>query len=202
MTGLTLCGEKLPRAAHVCAFFRSPEEKYATLAPFFGDVLREGDRIINVVEEAGRNAHIRHLEAAGLPATDAMQGGDLSVRTCEETYARNGQLDLENMLHMLGGVLESSKAEGRCVRTCGEMNWVMRSPGNLARVLDYESRVNDFLPRFECTLMCVYDLTNMSATVVSDILATHPYAIINGRLRPNPYAVPAAEYRNLLRQMT
>ena len=62
-----------------------------------------------------------------------------------------------------------------------------------------EARVNDFVPTFECTLLCVYDLTSTPAAMVADILATHPDAIVNGRPRANPYAVDPSEYNEMLR---
>ena len=44
-------------------------------------------------------------------------------------------------------------------------------------------------------MLCVYDLASTPARLMSDILATHPFAVINGRLRANPYAVdPDVDY--------
>ena len=63
----------------------------------------------------------------------------------------------------------------------------------------YEARVNYLLPDFSCTLVCAYDLALTPAALVSDILATHPAAIVKGRLRPNPFYVQPDEYLEMLR---
>jgi len=39
-------------------------------------------------------------------------------------------------------------------------------------------------------VMCTYDLSKFSATVVMDILRTHPVVIISGVLQENPFFVP------------
>ena len=195
-----LCGQEVPVAGHVCAFFRTEEEKYAILAPFFDETIRAGDQIINVVDEAAPERHITRLQEAGVPVSQALSQGTLRVSTCEETYTRNGRLDLEGVIDMLRKALEAASREGRCIRTCGEMTWVARSPWAANAAMEYEARVNGLLATTPCTLLCVYDLTQMPGGLVSDILATHPFAIVNGRLRANPFAVPAGEYLQMLRE--
>jgi hypothetical protein len=196
---VTLCGERLPGPGHVCAFFDSRQEKYDMLASYFGDAIRAGDRIINVVDQARKDDHLTQLDRAHVPVREALARHQMEVLTSEETYLRDGVQDLEGMLDLLRGALESAHREGRCVRTCGEMNWIGRSSIPIERVLEYEAKVNQFVPTFDCTLVCLFDTADMSAALVSDILATHPFAIIKNRLRPNPYYVAPDEYLGMLR---
>ena len=79
------------------------------------------------------------------------------------------------------------------------MNWVERGMVPVEDVIEYEVRVNELLPDFECTLLCVYDLARTPASLLSDILATHPFAIINGQLRKNPHYVEPQAYLDMLR---
>jgi hypothetical protein len=193
-----LCGQEVPVAGHICAFFNSNEEKYSTLAPFFADAIQAGDTVIDVMEESSCAEHVEALSGKGIDVRAAVEGGRLRLSTCEQTYQRNGKLDLDAVLDMLSETLHAARNEGRCVRTCGEMNWIAGSRAT-SRAMEYEARVNEFVPTFECTLMCVYDLAQTPSTLMSDILATHPFAVINGRLRANPYAVEPAEYMKMLR---
>lgn len=195
-----LCGQEIPHAGHICAFFDSRNEKYSVLAPYFTDGINEGDRIINVVDAGERDHHLRELKRAGVPVDDAMGRGQYQLLTAEETYLREGAVDLDGMLELLRQTLESAERDGTRVRTCGEMNWVARSSMTTERVMEYEARVNDFVPTFQCSLLCVYDLALMRSGIVADILATHPAAIINGQLRPNPYFVEPADFVEMLRQ--
>jgi hypothetical protein len=195
-----LCGETLREPGHICAFFDSREEKYDTIAPFFIDGIAAGDQIINVVEAAVLEDHRAALEAARVPLRHATESQQLRILTAEETYLKDGEMQLDAMLQMLYDVLSSARDEGRGVRTCGEMNWIRHAQVSQQKVLEYEARVNYFVPTFECTLLCVYDLAQTPAALVSDLLATHSFAIVKGRLRPNPYHVKADEYLEMLRQ--
>jgi hypothetical protein len=49
-------------------------------------------------------------------------------------------------------------------------------------------------------LVCVYDLNKHSASVVIDILRTHPMVIVGGVLQENPLYVPPEELLRELRQ--
>lgn len=194
-----LCGQEVPRAGHICAFFDSSEEKYEVLASYLGDAIASGDRVIDVVEARSREDHIRGMTDAGVDMSGAIERGQLHVGTCEETYYREGGLDLEGVLDMLRHELGAARDAGVCVRTAGEMNWVARDESQRQRALEYEARVNEFLPDFDCTLLCVYDLAHTPSTMIADILATHPFAIVKGRLRANPWVIETGKYMEMLR---
>ena len=196
---ITLCGEKIDRPGHVCAFFDSRTEKYDTLAAYFAEGLAEGERIINVVDGDARSEHMHQVKARNVPLEDAIAGDDFTLLTSEETYLKDGAMDLEGMMDLLRDALETARTEGRRVRTCGDMTWVSRTRVPMQRVMEYEARVNELVPTFDCTLLCVYDLADVTTTLMSDILATHPFAILNGRARANPYYIPPAEYLEMLR---
>ena len=193
-----LCGTEVPKAAHICAFFDSTQEKYEVVASYLGEALRAGDRVIDVMEARSRDEHVHGLVRGGIDVEAAIGNGQLVLSTCEEVYYRDGSLDLDAVLEMLSDALRSAQDGGRFVRTCGEMNWVARDPSLRQRALEYEARVNRFLPSFDCTLLCVYDLADTPATMITDILATHPYAIVKGRLHANPWAVDPNDYLSML----
>ncbi len=195
---ITLCGEPVVRPGHICAFFDSRSEKYEILAPYFNEGLAAGDHVINVVDADSRGEHLRNLAENDVVLEPAMTTGQMRVLTSEETYLKEGTYDLEGMLELLRETLETARRDGHRVRTCGEMNWIERSEISSQRVMEYEARVNQFLPTFDCTLLCVYDLAHTRPAMLSDILATHPFAIIKGRARPNPYFVPPEEYLEMM----
>jgi hypothetical protein len=195
-----LCGEEVPHAGHICAFFDTRGEKYSVLAPYFAEGIAEGDRIINVVDAKDREQHIQTLTQAKVPLSEAMERGQVQLLTAEETYLKEGTLNLDGMLDMLREALETAEREGINVRTCGEMNWIGRSDMPTEEVLSYEARVNDFVPTFQCTLVCVYDVARLRPGMVADLLATHPTSIIDGQLRSNPLFVEPEAFLEKLRQ--
>lgn len=199
MRTVHLCGEVLPHPGHVCAFFDSRQQKYEILIPFTKDAIAAGDDVINIVDSRDRAAHIDALLQSGVPVQDAMRNGQLSVFTSEQTYLRDGEDVLPSLLEFLRDALDRAHQQEHRLRTWGEMNWVERGIVPFEDVLEYEARVNELLPDFECTLLCIYDLAHTPSSLMTDILSTHPYAIINGRLRKNSFYVEPHEYLDMLR---
>ena len=199
MRTVHLCGQVLPHPGHVCAFFDSRDQKYDVLVPFTKDAIAAGDDVINIVDSRDRAAHIDTLSQSGVPVDDVMSNGQLSVFTSEQTYLRAGGDVLPSLLEFLRDALERAHQQEHCLRTWGEMNWVARGVVPIEEVLEYEARVNELLPGFECTLVCIYDLAHTPPSLMTDILSTHPYAIINGRLRENSFFVQPHEYLEILR---
>ena len=80
------------------------------------------------------------------------------------------------------------------------MTWALRDMPGTDELMEYESRVNHFTQKHDCTLMCVYDVNKFSGRAVMDVLATHPMVVMGDRLYENPYYVEPQEYlRKLLR---
>ena len=193
-----LCGEPAPQPSHICAFVDSHDAKYEMLAEYFRDAISAGDQLINIVEAEVMDDHVRQLEARDVPVRQAIETKHLTLNDAESTYLRDGTVDVDGVFDLVRETLARGVKEGRSVRTCGDMSWISRAPDTFKAVMAYEARVNLLLPSCECTLLCLYDLARMPAYLVTDVMATHEYAILNGRLRRNPYFVPPTEYLDML----
>jgi hypothetical protein len=56
------------------------------------------------------------------------------------------------------------------------------------------------LPNYDDAVVCTYDLSRFEASVVMDIMRTHPMVVIGGILQENPFFVPPDEMLNELRE--
>ena len=78
--------------------------------------------------------------------------------------------------------------------------WALGDSPGVQDLLEYETRVNYFLPKYDDMVVCTFDLTKFSGSVVMDILRTHPMAIIGGILQENPFFVPPDEFLREIRE--
>jgi hypothetical protein len=100
---------------------------------------------------------------------------------------------------MLEDVLKAAESSPfKRVRTCGDMSWALREMPGTDELMEYESRVNVFTQKHDCTLMCVYDVNKFSGRAVMDVLATHPMVVMGDRIYENPYYVEPAQYLRTL----
>jgi hypothetical protein len=72
-----------------------------------------------------------------------------------------------------------SRVEAALVDKAGVDSW-----------LEYETRVNYVVPKYDDPVICTYDLSKFGAGMVMDMMRTHPVVIIGEVLQENPFFVP------------
>jgi hypothetical protein len=190
---IKLCGQDLHAPGHICAFFDSRDQQYDVLSPYYQEGLDQGEEVLTIVDANERENHCRRMRDRGVPVDAAMANGQLQVFSSEETYTIDGRFESDRMFKLLEGALASSKQRGHRVRTSGVMDWTARGYPGTTELLDYESHVNVLVPEYDCTLLCVYDLVDLSGPMVMDILRTHPFVIHGHNVLQNPYYTPPVQ---------
>src|SRR5205085_4644000 len=85
-------------------------------------------------------------------------------------------------------------------RLVAHMEWALLDKPGVYDLLEYETRLNYLLPKYDDPVICTYDLSKFSASVVMDIMRTHPVVIIGGVLQENPFFVPPDQFLLELRR--
>jgi hypothetical protein len=203
MQPVRLAGSVISRSCHICAFFHSKEEQYRVLMPFFKDGVERGDRCFHILDPKYHDEHVRRLKQEGINVADARAKGLLDVRTWNEAHVEGGRFDQERWL---GKVLElldpARRTPGTRARGFANMEWALEEFHGTGRLVEYETRLNYYLPKYVDTapIVCTYDLNRFGAEVVMDIMRTHPMVIIGGILQENPFFVPPDEMLRELRE--
>jgi hypothetical protein len=70
------------------------------------------------------------------------------------------------------------------------MEWALVDLPGVEDLIEFETRVNHVIPKYDDTVICTYDLTKFGASVVIHALRTHPVVIIGGLMQENPFFVP------------
>jgi MEDS: MEthanogen/methylotroph, DcmR Sensory domain len=188
---LQLDGRTLGHHRHICAFFHSVDEEHRVLRSFIKDGFDQGDKAFHLVGPECRDDHLRRLADAGIDVEEAMGSGQLEVRLWQDAYLREDRFDQDAMLALIEEQLESGTAPGsRHIRLLAHMEWSLLAKPGVDDLLEYETRLNHLIPKYDDPVVCTYDLSRFGASVVIDILRTHPVVIIGGLLQENPFFVP------------
>jgi MEDS: MEthanogen/methylotroph, DcmR Sensory domain len=92
-------------------------------------------------------------------------------------------------------VLQSAPAAGYAqTRFLGHMEWALVDLPGVEDLIEFETRVNYVIPKYDDTVICAYNLSEFGASVVMDALRTHPVVIIGGLLQENPFFVPPDQF--------
>lgn len=190
-----IAGAEINRSCHACAFFHTREEYYEVLLPFIQDGFKAGDKTLHIVDANLHTDHLNRLKQTQLPIDDLLHSKEFVLKGWGESYLKPGHFSQDAMLEMVEEVLVEARTEGfPMARLVGNMEWACDHdiPG-VKDIVKYEARLNIFLSNYDAVLVCCYELPKHSATVIMDIMRTHPYVLIGGTLHENPYYVTPAE---------
>jgi len=194
-------GGNLGGHRHICALFNSADEEYRVLRSFLKDGFDRGDKAFHLVDSELREEHLRRLAEAGIHVHEAMNTGQLEVRRWQDAYLRGDHFDQDAMLALIEEVLQSADAAGYpLTRLVAHMEWALLDKPGIDNLVEYETRLNYLLPRYDDPVVCTYDLSKFPASVVMDIMRTHPVVIIGGILQENPFFVPPDQFLLELRE--
>jgi hypothetical protein len=185
---VNLAGREIGCSCHACAFFHTEEQFYKVLMPFIREGFTAGERAVHIVDPAKRDRHLQTLANAGIDAVHSQETRQLEVRRWEDAYLREGRFEQDAMLALIQEVLEDGRRqEFPMTRLVANMEWALEDRPGVADIVEYESRLNYILPKYDDTVVCTYDLGKFSAAAVMDILRTHPMVIVGEVMQENPF---------------
>jgi hypothetical protein len=194
-------GGMLGRHRHICAFFNGIDEEHRVLRSFIKDGFDQGDKVFHLVDPELREDHLKRLAEAGIDVQQGIDTGQLEVRPWQDAPLRGGRFDQDTWLVSFEQVLQSGPAAGYAqTRFLAQMEWALVDLPGVGDLIEFETRVNYVVPKYNDIVICAYDLSKFGASVVMDALRTHPAVIVGGLLQENPFFVPPDQFLLELRE--
>jgi hypothetical protein len=192
---LQFAGGNLAGQRHICAFFNSADEEHRVLRSFIKDGFDRGDKAFHLVNPELREDHLKRLADTGINVQEAMHTGQLEVRPWQDGPLHGGRFDQDTWIVSFEKVLQSGPAAGYAqTRFLAHMEWALVDLPGIGDLIEFETRVNYVVPKYDDIVICAYDLSKFSASVVMDALRTHPVVIIGGILQKNPFFIPPDQF--------
>ncbi|MGH7679603.1 MAG: MEDS domain-containing protein [Gemmatimonadaceae bacterium] len=180
---------------HICAFFNDLEEQHRVLRSFIKNGLDGGERALHIVDPELRQEHLTRLSEVGIDVETAMATRQLEIVPWGDAYLREGRFEQSAMLALIESMLNATAATGySSTRLVANMEWALLDKPGVDDLVEYETRLNYVLRKFDDPVICAYDLSRFPANVVMDVMRTHPIVIIGGMLLRNPFFVAPDEY--------
>jgi hypothetical protein len=197
---LRIAPDALGENRHVCAFFHSIDEQHRVLRSFIKDGFDQGDKAFHLVDPEQREEHLRRLADAGIDVEATMDAGQLEVHPWQAGPLWGNRFDQDTWLAGFEQVLESGPAAGYAqTRFLAQMEWALVDLPGVDDLIEFETRVNYVVPKYDDTVICAYDLSKFGASTVMYALRTHPIVIIGGLMQENPFYVEPDQFLREIR---
>src|SRR5258708_35989665 len=172
-------GGRLGGQRHICAFFNSTDEEHRVLRSFIKEGLERGEKAFHVVDPELREEHLKLLAEAGINVHRAIDTGQLEVRRWQDAYLRGDHFDQSAMLALIEEVLQSADTAGYpLTRLVAHMEWALLDKPGVDNLVEYETRLNYVLPKYNDPVICKFDRANFPTTLVRSALRPPPAGIM------------------------
>jgi DNA-binding CsgD family transcriptional regulator len=179
---------------HFCALYSGPIERDRLLFPFLDEGLRNGDKCLCLIDDL-EPALVRD-RLVGQPGPDySRRSAQLDVERASDAYLRAGEFNVDDMTRFLSESVDAAVEDDfDLLRAAGEMSWVLPGPPGGDDLFRYESALNHAVEEVPAIFMCLYDLQKFGATMLIEVLRTHPKVLLDRTVIDNPHYVHPAEY--------
>lgn len=187
---------KLPVHSHLCLIYRGQEEQFASVLPYLRAGLEGNEKCVYIADDNTAEFVFHRMRSAGLDVSQALRRGSLAILSKQESYLKSGAFDPGQMIHFLDDAVSQAKSEGfDGLRVTGEMTWVLGGDPGANRLIEYESRLNDFIRTRDVIALCQYNRERFGSDILGAVLRTHPIVIVDNEVCDNFFYAPALDYR-------
>jgi len=186
--------EEIDACEHIALFYDSDEERFNTVSPFVRDGIEQGERVMYVIDDFSQSAIIDELRGGAIDVDAAVESGQLTFHSLEETYLRSGRFDPDDMIEVYAAAIEEAKAEYPGLRVTASTNFVLDDHATVSDFMAYESRVNKLFEGENCIALCHYDCRAIPPEMLVDVIRTHPHIVYDETVCHNFYYTPPEEF--------
>jgi PAS domain S-box-containing protein len=186
--------ENLQPGDHLCCIYETEDEHRAVFTPYLRRGLECGEKVLYIVDAHTAETILGYLRNEGLQMEQFLKSGQFAILTRDDAYMRQGFFDPDAMISLLKAETKQAIAQGyTALRVTGEMTWALRGLPGSERLIEYEIKLNEFLPGSQCLALCQYDRRRFEPEVLIDVLRAHSISVIGTQVYENFYYIPPAE---------
>jgi len=132
---------------HLCLIYETEEERRNILIPFIRQGLEKNEKILYIADKTPAENIVERLLIQGFQVQPYLEKGQFQILEARDYCLTNGEFRPEDKIKKLEKAYEKALAEGYAgLRIIGEMTWVLSGIPGSGRLIEYEIKLNSFLP--------------------------------------------------------
>jgi PAS domain S-box-containing protein len=187
--------KELKSGDHLCILYKTDDEHKALITPYLRYGLENNEKVFYIVDARSAETVLNYLREDDVDVDSYLESGQLKILTVNESYMKGGIFDPDGMIRMLTDETNKALAEGyEALRVTGEMSWALKGLPGSDRLIEYETKLNEFFPNNKALAICQYDCRVFKPDILLEILTTHPIAVLGTEIYENFYYIPTADF--------
>lgn len=187
--------DKINFGDHVCSIYQNKEQQFSLVISYIIEGLNSNQKCVYVMDESTDEDIKLEFNKVGFGIDKYLESGQLELLKSKDIYTVDGTFDQNKMLATVEAIERKALEDGYFgLRGTGEMGVSLHEKVSEKELIDYESKLNEFLVGRKIALICQYNENFVNHKILNNIIRTHPFTIIYGKMYENKYFYTAPEY--------
>lgn len=179
---------KIELGDHLCSIYSDFEVQISYIVPYMDIGLKKNHKCIYITDENPIESIISAFRIKGTNLSAYLEKGQFVFFTGTDTYLKNGYFDPDRMISTLKEMEKTALKEGfEGIRVTGEMTWILSKLPGTERFMEYENKLNEFLPGSKSAAICQYSESKFDKKILIEVIKAHPKVGINGLFHINNF---------------
>lgn len=176
---------------HLCCIYKNKDEQFSLLTKFMKIGLERNEKCLYVFDNRTKEEIIGEFKESDINLKEHLSSGQFEFVTKRESYLKDGYFEPDKMFNLLTEMKETALKEGYSgLRGTGEMTWFFSEAPGVEKLMEYESRLNEFLHNNKIFVLCQYNEKKFPPENLIDVIYTHPKIVIHDSIYKNHYYMP------------
>jgi len=175
--GIDILGD-VPWGTHSCLFYKTKEDLFDILAPYFKAGLESNEFCMWVTSEPLSVEEAEEILRKSVPDFDRyLEKGQVQIIPHSDWYLKDGVFNLQKVLNAWVNQLNQALASGLAgMRITGNGSGFEKKVWR--ELADYEKEVNKAIGKYRMIAICSYCINECGATEIIDMVNCHQSAVI------------------------
>jgi two-component system cell cycle sensor histidine kinase/response regulator CckA len=180
---------------HLCSICKTEEENRALLTPFLKGGLEQGEKVLFFLHSYSTDEIVSYLGSKGITVDSYLNKGQFRVLSAEEVYLKGGTFEPDAVISLLRTETDRALQEGySALRVTGDMGWASDNSIDPVRLIEYETKINQFFTGSKCMALCQYNRKRYEPSLLFSVLTTHPIAVVGAEIFDNVLYQPVTDF--------
>ncbi len=186
--------EELKLGEHLCCIYKNKKEQLSII-PFILAGLKNNEKCIYILNDNTREGIVQAFKESNIDIEEYINSKQFEFLTREDAYLKDGYFDPDRMIELLKQSEDMAIKDGyEGLRVTGEMSWVFTKLPGVEKLIEYEAKLNYFLPQSRSTAVCLYDESKFTPEILLNVIRAHPKIILHDSICENPHYIPPDEF--------
>ncbi len=187
--------KKLAPGDRLCHLYQTDQEHRELLTRFMRLGLERNEKVLCIADAGTAETVKSYLQDDGADLAKYVESGQFAIISVSESYLSGGVFEPDMMIELLKTETDKALKEGYlALRVAAEMKWALRGVPGSERLMEYEAKLNEFLPGSKALVIFQYDCRCFEPAMLLDVLATHPIVAVGSEVYDNFSYLPPEQF--------